>query len=410
MGISNSITQKENYTPKRKKISRQETPNSVWLFGFLWQDLCSRILYRTTCARSLSGSWRASSARSLSQDGSSRPLVQELCVCWSLFQDLSVRFSAWSCRAACARSLYSDFLCQISSLSVRISAAGSCRTTCARALYENLLCKMSSSPDLCSRTPYYIGPLVEDPLPDCKSETLPAFRTMDTCDLRRGLHLEIDKSSFTSIPRHRAISADSFFFPCGNQKNATLPASRAMDTHDLGRRARLEIEKNQLYQHSARSTRATPPEGCIRESESATLSAFRAINTHDLRRGPLCEITKKQVHQRSAHSTTRRARSLQNFPMSKPRFRSVRPPRNHDSNSYKMLRWPRKSILKFKFQNCNLSQERALQAPNIAPMLRWSCKTQSFAWRTPDKVLANVRKTLHLPRFSQSARPLVPAT
>ena len=85
-------------------------------------------------------------------------------------------------------------------------------------------------------------------------------------DLRRGLHLEIRKRNFTSIP--------------GDQ-----------------------------------------PQKALRNQK--TMGAFHALDTHDLRR----------------------------------RFTFRTMPRNHDSKSYEILHWPRRSILKLKFQNCNPSQD-----------------------------------------------------
>ena len=71
--------------------------------------------------------------------------------------------------------------------------------TSARSLYEDLSRKMSVS-----------GSLHEEPAGTISAEgcvwksehaTLPAFRAMDTRALLRGLHLEIRKRNFTSIPR-----------------------------------------------------------------------------------------------------------------------------------------------------------------------------------------------------------------
>ena len=48
-----------------------------------------------------------------------------------------------------------------------------------------------------------IGPLVQDLSMKSDIATLPAFRAMDTHDLRRRLHFEIKKHNFTCIPRTR---------------------------------------------------------------------------------------------------------------------------------------------------------------------------------------------------------------
>ena len=89
-----------------------------------------------------------------------------------------------------------DHLCKISvcgplveDLSVRISAAGSCRTTCARLYQHFVRWTRTISADGCTSKP--------------KKAISPAFRALDTYDLRRGLHFEIKKRNFTCIPRTR---------------------------------------------------------------------------------------------------------------------------------------------------------------------------------------------------------------
>ena len=155
-------------------------------------------------------------------------------------QDLSVMMSAaGSCRTTCARSLHQDLLC-------KISLSGSlhqdlCRTTCRRPPsrlhkrnFTNIPCDghapspqrvalRSQKSQLYQHFARWTHTMSADQksqlyqhFAQCartisaegctsKSEiaTLPAFRAIDTHDLRRRLHLEIKKHNFTCIPRTR---------------------------------------------------------------------------------------------------------------------------------------------------------------------------------------------------------------
>ena len=106
----------------------------------LCQDVCIRILQKTLWGISVCGSL----SKIFSEDPEVKPLAQDLCMRISLAQDLRVR----------------------------IFASRPSKTSCARSLYEDLA-------------------------------ALPAFRAMDTHDLRRGLHLEIKQRSFACITRTR---------------------------------------------------------------------------------------------------------------------------------------------------------------------------------------------------------------
>ena len=160
----------------------------------------------------------------------------------------------------------------------------------------------------------------------------PAFRALDTHDLRRGLRA--DRANRTraciSRPRHarspqrvargprqshsclhfarstRTISAEG----CAEISQIALsPAFRALDTHDLRRglrgnftnralacisrtrhaRAPQRVARAWDKSHSrlrfAHSTRTISAEGCARTGQIALSPAFRALDTHDLRRG-----------------------------------------------------------------------------------------------------------------------------
>ena len=107
-------------------------------------------------------------------------------------------------------------------LSVRMSASGSCRTSCAKSLYEMRNRNFTSiSRDGHTRSPQRVA--LRNPKSQfhlhsarwtrtisaegCTSKSdiaiSPAFRALDTHDLRRGLHFEIKKHNFTCIPRTR---------------------------------------------------------------------------------------------------------------------------------------------------------------------------------------------------------------
>ena len=173
-------------------------------------------------------------------------------------------------RISCARSLFHDvcirilwdLLCKISvcgslvqDLSVRISASGSCsRTSCARSLYEIRNRNFTSiSRDGHARSPQRVA--LRNPKSQfhlhsahstrtisaegCTSKSeiaiSPAFRALDTHDLRRGLHFEIQKRNFTCIPRTR---------------HARSPQKVA-----------LRNPKTQFHLHSAHSTRTISADG-----------------------------------------------------------------------------------------------------------------------------------------------------
>ena len=103
-----------------------------------------------------------------------------------------------------------------------MSASGFCRTSCARSLYEIRNRNFTSiSRDGHARSPQRVA--LRNPKSQfhphsahltrtisaegctSKSETAisPAFRALDTHDLRRGLHFEIKKCNFTCIPSTR---------------------------------------------------------------------------------------------------------------------------------------------------------------------------------------------------------------
>ena len=135
----------------------------------------------------------------------------------------------------------------------------------------------------------------------------------------------------------------------------------------------LRNQKSQLYQHFARWTHTISAEGCISKRKNAISPAFRALDTHDLRRGFTFRNHASEV---------------------------LRLPRNHEPRSYEMPHWPRKSILKLKFQKCNPSQELS-PLTSKCRMVRIPCACH---------VKHNPSNDTRLPTFWQRPRNTAPAT
>ena len=170
---------------------------------------------------------------------------------------------------------------------------------------------------------------------------------------------------------------------CTSKSEIATFTSVSRDGHARSlQRVALRNQKSQLYQRFVRWTRAISAEGCASKSEIATLPAFRAMDTRDLRRGLHCETKKCNL---TSIPRTRHARSPQRvhgFTCRNHASEVLRLPRNHEPRSHAMLHWPRKSIIKMKFQKCNISQELSPLTSKYrvhgADCLRLPCKTQSF--------------------------------
>ena len=106
----------------------------------------------------------------------------------------------------------------------------------------------------------------------------PAFRTLDTHDLRRGLRVHRPNRSLACISRtrHARSPQQVIIAPAQTQSHSRL--------------------------HFAHSTRTISAEGCARRDPVALSPAFHALHTHDLRRG-------LRAPQTQSHSRLRRARS-----------------------------------------------------------------------------------------------------
>ena len=110
----------------------------------------------------------------------------------------------------------------------------------------------------------------------------PAFRALDTHDLRRGLR--------------------------GHRTNRTLACiSRTRHARSPQRVARA-WDKSHSRLHFAHSTRTISAEGCAHMGQIALSPAFRALDTHDLRRGLRAHGTNRTL---ACISRTRHARSPQ---------------------------------------------------------------------------------------------------
>ena len=184
---------------------------------------------------------------------------------------------------------------------------------------------------------------------------MPAFRALDTHDLRRGLRAHRTNRTLTCISRTRharspqrvarapgeshsrlhfahstrTISAEGC---AGTWQIALSPAFRALDTRDLRRglrghpanrtlacisrtrharspqRVARGPDKSHSRLHFAHSTRTISAEGCARTGQIALSPAFRALDTHDLRRGLRGHPANRTL---ACISRTRHARSPQ---------------------------------------------------------------------------------------------------
>ena len=183
----------------------------------------------------------------------------------------------------------------------------------------------------------------------------PAFRALDTHDLRRGLRAQPANRTLACISRTRharspqrvartagkshsrlhfahstrTISAEG----CAHSREIALsPAFRALDTHDLRRglrappanrtlacisctrhaqspqRVARTAGKSHSRLHFAHSTRTISAEGCARSRQIALSPAFRALDTHNLRRGLRAQPANRTL---ACISRTRHARSPQ---------------------------------------------------------------------------------------------------
>ena len=188
----------------------------------------------------------------------------------------------------------------------------------------------------------------------------PAFRALDTHDLRRGLRAHPANRTLACISRTRharspqrvaraagkshsrlhfahatrTISAEGC---AGTRRIALSPAFRGLDTHDLRRGLRAHPANRTLAcisrtrharspqrvaraagrshsrLHFALATRTISAEGCARTGHIALSPAFRALDTHDLRRGLRAQPANRTL---ACISRTPHARSPQRVALS----------------------------------------------------------------------------------------------
>ena len=132
----------------------------------------------------------------------------------------------------------------------------------------------------------------------------PAFRALDTHDLRRGLHGNFTNRALACISRTRHARSP--------QRVARAPGAR---------RSRL---------HFAHSTRTISAEGCAGTRHAALSPAFRALDTHDLRRVSRADRTNRTL---ACTSRTPHARSPQRVALS---VDAVRPTLRLQERIYKV--------------------------------------------------------------------------
>ena len=170
----------------------------------------------------------------------------------------------------------------------------------------------------------------------------PAFRALDTHDLRRGSRGDFTNRALACISRTRHARSPQRVARAAGKSHSRLhfahstrtisaegcartgqialsPAFRALDTHDLRRGLRGQPanrtlacisrtqharspqrvargpDKSHSRLHFAHSTRTISVEACARTGQIALSPAFRALDTHDLRRGLRADRTNRTL-------------------------------------------------------------------------------------------------------------------
>ena len=173
-------------------------------------------------------------------------------------------------------------------LSGMMSASGSSRTSCARSLYEDLLCKISLSGCLHQDS---VGPRARSLYEirnrnftsisrdgHARSPQRVALRNPKSQFHLHSAHLTLrnPKLQFHLHSAHstRTISAEGC---TSKSKNAISPAFRALDTHDLRRGLHFEIQKRNFTciprtRHARSPQRVHISKPCFRSTAPATKS------------------------------------------------------------------------------------------------------------------------------------------
>ena len=153
----------------------------------------------------------------------------------------------------------------------------------------------------------------------------PAFRALDTHDLRRGLRAQPANRTLACISRTRHARSPHRVARAASKSHSRLriahstglraqPANRTLACISRTRHARSpqRVARTAGTSHSrlhfAHSTRTISAEGCAHSRQIALSPAFRALDTHDLRRGLRADRTNRTL---ACISRTRHARSPQ---------------------------------------------------------------------------------------------------
>ena len=143
----------------------------------------------------------------------------------------------------------------------------------------------------------------------------PAFRALDTHDLRRGLPAGRTNRTLAAFRDTHDLRRR---LPAGRTNRALACFSRTRHARSPQKVARVQ-DKSHSRLHFARSTRTISAEGCPRAGQIALSPAFRALDTHDLRRGLRAPRTNRTL---AYISRTRHARSPQRVARAQDKSRS----------------------------------------------------------------------------------------
>ena len=136
----------------------------------------------------------------------------------------------------------------------------------------------------------------------------PAFRALDTHDLRRGLRGHRTNRTLACISRTRHARSPQRVVRAPDKSHSRLHFAHrhARSPHRVAR----AWDKSHSRLHFAHSTRTISAEGCARMGQIALSPAFRTPDTHDLRRGLRVKSPKRAFRTRLPQKLTRQ--SLQN--------------------------------------------------------------------------------------------------
>ena len=150
----------------------------------------------------------------------------------------------------------------------------------------------------------------------------PAFRALDTHDLRRGLRAQPANRTLACISRTRHARSPQRVARAAGESHSRLHFARSTRTISAEGCAAGESHSRLHFAHSTRTisaegcahtgqialSRPISAEGCARTGQIALSPAFRALDTRDLRRGLRADRTNRTL---ACISRTRHARSPQ---------------------------------------------------------------------------------------------------